>query len=263
MWPALFSWSPRRAVRSGRHTAAQPIAAAWLLGLDGGVCSVRASVSAPAKSCSRGTGSRYSARWPGFRTRSARLIWLSVGLFLSVTVLLLQQFVLRTPDVETPFEKLLVDTPSRIVIALFGVTLGPVIEELLFRGFLQPVLVPVAGVFPGILLTAATLRRACIWSRTQVFGRAECSSRWWALCCGVVRHVSGSTAHPPSPTWLTIRFRAWRCYFKGIQPNHRMIETIQWTPEGVVMIDQTRLPSEERYVTCRDYREVAKPFEPW
>jgi len=37
-----------------------------------------------------------------------------------------------------------------------------------------------------------------------------------------------------------------------------MVETIVWTDEGVVMIDQTRLPLEEKYVTCRDYREVAK-----
>ena len=36
-----------------------------------------------------------------------------------------------------------------------------------------------------------------------------------------------------------------------------MIETIQWTDEGVVMIDQTRLPAEETYVTCRTYQEVA------
>jgi len=36
-----------------------------------------------------------------------------------------------------------------------------------------------------------------------------------------------------------------------------MIETIQWTDEGVVMIDQTRLPAEELYVTCRNYQEVA------
>ncbi len=36
-----------------------------------------------------------------------------------------------------------------------------------------------------------------------------------------------------------------------------MIETIQWTDEGVVMIDQTRLPAEELYVTCRNYHEVA------
>lgn len=36
-----------------------------------------------------------------------------------------------------------------------------------------------------------------------------------------------------------------------------MFKTIEWTPEGVRMIDQTRLPSEEVYVTCRDYQEVA------
>jgi methylthioribose-1-phosphate isomerase len=36
------------------------------------------------------------------------------------------------------------------------------------------------------------------------------------------------------------------------------IETIEWTPEGVVMIDQTRLPREVVFVTCRDYRQVAE-----
>jgi methylthioribose-1-phosphate isomerase len=35
------------------------------------------------------------------------------------------------------------------------------------------------------------------------------------------------------------------------------VETIEWTPEGVVMIDQTRLPREVVYVTCRGYVEVA------
>jgi len=36
-----------------------------------------------------------------------------------------------------------------------------------------------------------------------------------------------------------------------------MVETIRWTDNGVVMIDQTRLPREERYVTCKTYEEVA------
>jgi methylthioribose-1-phosphate isomerase len=36
-----------------------------------------------------------------------------------------------------------------------------------------------------------------------------------------------------------------------------MVETIEWTPGGVVMIDQTRLPLHEEYVTCRNYEEVA------
>jgi methylthioribose-1-phosphate isomerase len=41
------------------------------------------------------------------------------------------------------------------------------------------------------------------------------------------------------------------------QTMPKTLETIQWTDEGVVMIDQTKLPSEETYVTCRNYGEVA------
>jgi methylthioribose-1-phosphate isomerase len=37
-----------------------------------------------------------------------------------------------------------------------------------------------------------------------------------------------------------------------------MVETIQWTRDGVVMIDQTRLPREQVFVTCRTYQEVAE-----
>jgi methylthioribose-1-phosphate isomerase len=36
-----------------------------------------------------------------------------------------------------------------------------------------------------------------------------------------------------------------------------MVETIEWRAEGVVMIDQTRLPLTEEYVTCRNYQDVA------
>jgi len=37
-----------------------------------------------------------------------------------------------------------------------------------------------------------------------------------------------------------------------------MFKTIEWTDDGVRMIDQTKLPREEVYLTCRDYREVAE-----
>ena len=36
-----------------------------------------------------------------------------------------------------------------------------------------------------------------------------------------------------------------------------MIKTLEWTSDGVRFIDQTRLPTEEIYVTCRTYSEVA------
>jgi len=36
-----------------------------------------------------------------------------------------------------------------------------------------------------------------------------------------------------------------------------MFKTIEWTPDGVLMLDQRLLPLEEVYVTLADYREVA------
>jgi methylthioribose-1-phosphate isomerase len=37
-----------------------------------------------------------------------------------------------------------------------------------------------------------------------------------------------------------------------------MFKTIEWTEDGVRMIDQTKLPASEVYVTCRTYQEVAE-----
>jgi methylthioribose-1-phosphate isomerase len=36
-----------------------------------------------------------------------------------------------------------------------------------------------------------------------------------------------------------------------------MIKTLEWTDDGVRFIDQTKLPTEETYVTCTTYEEVA------
>src|ERR1017187_4811981 len=34
-----------------------------------------------------------------------------------------------------------------------------------------------------------------------------------------------------------------------------MIQTLDWTPRGVVFIDQTKLPTEEVYVTCTTHQQ--------
>src|SRR5512142_3230220 len=36
-----------------------------------------------------------------------------------------------------------------------------------------------------------------------------------------------------------------------------MIQTLEWTDSGVRFIDQTKLPTEETYVTARTYEQVA------
>src|ERR1035437_5337130 len=37
-----------------------------------------------------------------------------------------------------------------------------------------------------------------------------------------------------------------------------MIPTLEWLPEGVNFLDQTKLPFQETYVLARDYKEVAR-----
>jgi membrane protease YdiL (CAAX protease family) len=114
-----------------------------------------------------------------------------LGLILVLVVVLLGSL-LRIPNVETPFYKLLNDVWSRIAISVFGITLGPVIEELLFRGFLQPVLVESFGVFPGILATSVVfggmhlMQNANLWQSGVLITLV-------GFVLGVVRHVSGST----------------------------------------------------------------------
>jgi membrane protease YdiL (CAAX protease family) len=100
---------------------------------------------------------------------------------------------LHTPEIQTPFEKMLGDSPaSRIAITVFGITLGPIIEELLFRGFLQPVMTSVMGVFPGILVTSLLFgalhlsQNAGMWQSGVIITLA-------GFAFGTVRHVSGST----------------------------------------------------------------------
>src|SRR5258708_38070475 len=36
-----------------------------------------------------------------------------------------------------------------------------------------------------------------------------------------------------------------------------MIQTLEWTGQGVRFIDQTKLPTEEVYVTCKTHEQVA------
>ena len=39
------------------------------------------------------------------------------------------------------------------------------------------------------------------------------------------------------------------------------VEPIRWTPEGVVLLDQRRLPGEVIHHTYTDYRELAKAIK--
>lgn len=61
---------------------------------------------------------------------------------------------LQTPSTSNPMTDLLQNHLSLILVAFFGITLGPLCEELAFRGFLQPLLVRSLGPVAGVLVAA-------------------------------------------------------------------------------------------------------------
>jgi membrane protease YdiL (CAAX protease family) len=61
---------------------------------------------------------------------------------------------LGTPKVESPIEQFTNSPLSLAAIAIMAVTVAPLFEELLFRGFLQPLFSRTFGITIGIVLTA-------------------------------------------------------------------------------------------------------------
>jgi membrane protease YdiL (CAAX protease family) len=91
------------------------------------------------------------------------LRWVPAGLSASVLVtcgillafaVMAASLLLKTPDINSPMKELLSDKTSIVLIAVFGTTLGPFCEEILFRGFLQPLLVRSLGAVGGVLMAA-------------------------------------------------------------------------------------------------------------
>jgi hypothetical protein len=102
---------------------------------------------------------RYYGRpfWQSLRWTPARLstTWVATcGVSVAFAVMAASIF-LRTPDIDSPMKEMLSDPVSVILLAVIGTTLAPMFEEIVFRGFLQPLLVRSLGVAPGILLAAA------------------------------------------------------------------------------------------------------------
>jgi membrane protease YdiL (CAAX protease family) len=103
-----------------------------------------------------------------FRIRYAEPLWRSLGWrpipfgaavgailagpLLAVTLGLLGS-ALRTPEIDLPFEEMLGSRGTIIFLGILVVVLGPVAEELAFRGFLMPLLSRSLGLATGIVTT--------------------------------------------------------------------------------------------------------------
>ncbi len=110
-----------------------------------------------------------AALWALLRLRYGLPVWKSMGwvipdrrvllycaawgplLALGVSLL---GMVLQTPDLDMPIKRFLQGREAVLLVALFGITLGPLCEELLFRGLFMPLVVRSLGVVMGIVVAA-------------------------------------------------------------------------------------------------------------
>jgi uncharacterized protein len=88
-------------------------------------------------------------RRPEFRLPSI----IGLGCLLAFSIAMLGAL-LKTPEVPAPMRELFNDRSSLLAVAFAGVTVGPLCEELAFRGFMQPLFIRSLGVVPGIFLSA-------------------------------------------------------------------------------------------------------------
>jgi membrane protease YdiL (CAAX protease family) len=113
------------------------------------------------------------------------------GMMTAVLVALASNLI-HTPTGDNPMTRLLETRTDVLVMGTLGITLGPVCEELAFRGFLQPLLVRSLGAAPGIALAAAAFgllhfqEYGNSWRHALIIAMAGAAFGW-------MRHATGST----------------------------------------------------------------------
>ena len=136
-------------------------------------------------------GKYHVAFWRAIRWNWPRSEWklLGIGAVMLVVLGLLQSLLPMPKD--TPFEHLFDRPRDAYLLAIIAVSLGPLMEELFFRGFMYPVLARRMGAAWAIALTALP------------FGLIHLPQYGWAwgaalvivlvgVVCGVVRAQTGS-----------------------------------------------------------------------
>ena len=120
-------------------------------------------------------------------------LWVVIcGLACAFGVAVFGSALLRTPTTSNPITELMRDPTSAILMAIFGVTIAPLTEELVFRGFVQPLLVRSLGAVPGILMAAIPFgllhykEYGNSWRHAVLIAAAGAAFGW-------MRHRTGST----------------------------------------------------------------------
>jgi len=131
-----------------------------------------------------------SLGWTGMRLP---FFWIVIaGLATGYAVAALASTLIRVPESGNPMTRLMEDRGSLVLMAAFGITVGPLCEELAFRGFLQPLLVRSLGAVAGILAAAVPFgllhyqEYGDSWRHALLIFLA-------GAAFGVMRHITGST----------------------------------------------------------------------
>jgi uncharacterized protein len=114
------------------------------------------------------------------------------GMAVAVALIFVSAFLPR-PPVDSPMQELLRNENTLILVGIFSTTLGPLCEELAFRGFLLPLFAQTFGVAAGIVLAAVPFavahapQYAYSWRHVALIGLAGIAFGW-------IRFKTGSTA---------------------------------------------------------------------
>jgi membrane protease YdiL (CAAX protease family) len=131
--------------------------------------------------------------WPAIRWNWPRSQWkmLSLGMLVLLAVSFLGRF-LPMPK-STPFEDLFMRPLDAYIMSVFAITLGPLMEELFFRGFLYPVLARRMGVAWGIFFTALPFGLMHMFQYGYAWG-VVLLIFLMGVVCTAVRATTGSVA---------------------------------------------------------------------
>ena len=129
-------------------------------------------------------------RWPAPRVTLLR--WATAGIATALLGSLLAAAIGAQDIEQLPMKELLSSRSMVIVVGVLAVTLGPLWEELTFRGFLQPLLAKNLGDAAAILISAGAF---------SILHGPQYGWDWRALlpvafagaCFGVARTITGST----------------------------------------------------------------------
>lgn len=130
-----------------------------------------------------------SLAWTPSRLPFGLVMICGIGCALAVAYL---GSLIQAPTKANPMTELMQGRTSMILMAIFGTTIAPISEELVFRGFLQPLLVRTFGAVAGILIASLPFG----FLHFREYGNSWRHAVLIALagtCFGWMRQVTGST----------------------------------------------------------------------